>query len=135
MTELPPFSNLQLIGRNRDGSAIYGPKYAARAEAQERPRSVYRGEASPTLCYGELTRRGQDFFSNDWPTDERCEPMNDAAREVVAYFARHRSSPRLPRTAWDEIRGRLNTIEESAPQASVELRPRLRTRGERANGQ
>jgi hypothetical protein len=61
--------------------------------------------------------------------------MNDAAREVVTYFARHRSNPKLPRTAWDEIRGRLNTIEEPAPQASVELRPHLRTRGEGANRQ
>jgi hypothetical protein len=92
--------------------------------------SEIRGEASPTLCYGELTRRGQDFFSNDWPTDERCEPLNDTAKTVVAYYQAHRANPRLPRTAWDAELGRLNEIphEHISAKREPQPQPRLYTR-------
>jgi sarcosine oxidase delta subunit len=128
LSELPPFPGLVKIDTMKDGTPVYARRYVGRAEdaaeAPERPRYVYRGEQSPTLCYGELRRRNEDFFHDGQPIDERCEPMNDAAREVVAHYQLHRANPKLPRTAWDAIRGCLNTIEKSAPQTSVELRPR-----------
>jgi hypothetical protein len=58
------------------------------------------------------------------------ELMNVAAREVVAYFAVHRSNPKLPRTAWDAELGCFNEIPREFIDAkpAPELQPRLCTR-------
>jgi hypothetical protein len=71
VTDLPPFPHLQLVGRNRDGSAIYGPKYAARAGAQERPRYVYR--LFNERVQGDAYIREKYGIRGDWKTAFRAE--------------------------------------------------------------
>jgi hypothetical protein len=53
--------------------------------------------------------------------------MNDAAREMAAYFGLQRLNPELPRTAWDTERGCLNEIPRE-PEPELQPQPRLYTR-------
>jgi hypothetical protein len=134
VSTIPPFAGLTKIGKMKDGSPIFGPRYAAHHDGAAAsllpPRWKYVGGLSPGMAYGELVRRGQDFRHDGWPTDPDCEPENPAAHQVAEYYAKHRGNPHLPSSAWNTERGCLNRIpaEQEQLSAKPELQPRLRTR-------
>jgi hypothetical protein len=113
-----PFSGLVRGKQNQDGSWAWGHRKGVEIKTNTRHgvpiMPLWRNASTEpqAICWGEVRRRNERWASCNWPMDDdNVEPVNEPARQVLAYWTEHRDEiESLPALAWDVEKNSLNTL-------------------------